>query len=580
MPAASAKSRSSALWIEAEFQFTELQEESGRQPAIPTFFAHMQLETADSVPRIRLRLRAEIDEDGEVTETMSYVIQVDDKGEPTRVAAMSRHDRAAIVVHYLPARRDPADHISHSANSLLSRALRAVDWSGERDAIVELTSGISGVLAENEAVVGIGAELASSWSTLHRGTHYSNPGLSFDRGELDNLLRHLTVGFSPGVGAQLVDFSRLSDGQQSLLYLAVVLSVQAIGRQVLEGTLTGFDANKLRPAVFTMVAMEEPENSLSPHYLGRVVKALGMFAEADDTQAIVATHAPSLLKRVPPENIRYLRLDSNRTTVVKSIILPEPGEEAYKFVREAVLAFPELYFTRLVILGEGDSEEVVLPRLLQATGLAQDDASIAVVPLGGRHVNHFWRLLNGLETGAHVTLLDLDLARYEGGWGRVRYVAKQLLALGITIKGLNDATIDALPKWNDADPVLTSANGVKWLTWLEKQSVFFSSPLDLDLALLFHSPAAYGVRAAELGAPDDSTLSAVLGKKRAGAEQHSADYRAHFAAYHRLFQLGSKPAAHLAAFSTLDDKALGSKMPPELARLIAAVRARIASVPE
>jgi putative ATP-dependent endonuclease of OLD family len=31
----------------------------------------------------------------------------------------------------------------------------------------------------------------------------------------------------------------------------------------------------------------------------------------------------------------------------------------------------------------------VLPRLLQAKGIAEDDASISVAPLGGRHVNHF-----------------------------------------------------------------------------------------------------------------------------------------------------------------------------------------------
>lgn len=33
--------------------------------------------------------------------------------------------------------------------------------------------------------------------------------------------------------------------------------------------------------------------------------------------------------------------------------MPPEEEEAYKFVREAVHAFPELYFSRLVVLGEG-----------------------------------------------------------------------------------------------------------------------------------------------------------------------------------------------------------------------------------
>ncbi|WGR70334.1 MULTISPECIES: ATP-dependent endonuclease [unclassified Bradyrhizobium] len=112
-----------------------------------------------------------------------------------------------------------------------------------------------------------------------------------------------------------------------------------------------------------------------------------------------------------------MRLNKRRKTVVKRIELPE-DQEALKFVREGVQAFPELYFSRFVILGQGDSEEVVLPRLLAAKGILVDDESISAVPLGGRHVNHFWRLLHGLGI-PHVTLLDLDLARYHGGWGRI-----------------------------------------------------------------------------------------------------------------------------------------------------------------
>ena len=63
-----------------------------------------------------------------------------------------------------------------------------------------------------------------------------------------------------------------------------------------------------------------------------------------------------------------------------------------------------------LVLGEGDSELVVLPRILAAAGIAEDDASVSVVPLGGRHVNHFWRLLNELQI-PHATLLDLDAGR-------------------------------------------------------------------------------------------------------------------------------------------------------------------------
>ncbi|MEI8650430.1 ATP-dependent endonuclease [Paraglaciecola sp. Hal342] len=104
--------------------------------------------------------------------------------------------------------------------------------------------------------------------------------------------------------------------------------------------------------------------------------------------------------------------------------MPDKADEAHKFVREAIQAFPEIYFSRLVVLGEGDSEEIVLPRLLSAKGAPIDESAVTIAPLGGRHVNHFWRLLAGLEI-PYITLLDLDVARYQGGWGRIKYVNDQ-----------------------------------------------------------------------------------------------------------------------------------------------------------
>ncbi len=567
------------LWIEAEFEFPELKKPRGKHATIPSHFAHMQLASADGIPRVRFRLTAQLDEDGDIEETMHYVVQTDEDDGPVKTIIVSKHDRNAIQVHYLPARRDPTDHISYAANSLLGRALRAADWQSERAEIAGLTQDIGTALAGNAAVEGLGEQLTAHWAALHKGVYYANPSISFERSEIDNLLRHLTIGFSPGHDHQVVDFSRLSDGQQSLLYISLVLSVQAIGRQVLAGELDAFDVDKLRPAIFTLVAAEEPENSLSPHYLGRVIKALTTFAGHHDAQAIIATHAPSLLKRVPPENIRYLRLDANRETTVKSIVLPDAADDAHKFVREAVQAFPELYFSRLVILGEGDSEEIVLPRLMQAKGLAEDDMSIVVAPLGGRHVNHFWRLLNGLDI-PHITLLDLDLGRYQGGWGRVRYAAKQILALGHPIQGLTAESIEALPAWNGTDELLKSEFGKKWLAWLETHSVFFSSPLDLDFAMLRRYGEAYGLAEAELAAPEPSTLTAVLGKKRHGVEQYNEEHQKHFGAYHKRFKLGSKPAAHLAALAELDDEALIGQMPQRIARLIEAVEKRLKGLPE
>lgn len=565
------------LWIEADFLFPELSDDEDNSTVAP-HFGHMRLDEIDGTPRVRFRLNATMGLDGDIEESMVYVLDINADGLPLTTAQVPRSERSHIHVHYLPARRDPADHIAYGANALLGRMLRAVNWDAERRVIKGLTDQISDSLAANPSINAFSTSLKTAWDALHKGSFFADPKLTFVASEIEALLRHMSVSFTPGHDEQLVDFSRLSDGQKSMLYLSLVLSSQAIGRAVLAEKDHSFDADKLRPPVFTVVAVEEPENSLSPHYLGRIVNALNEMTGDGDAQALIATHAPSMLRRVAPERIRYLRLSQERTSRVTHIQLPDTADEAHKFVREAVQAFPEVYFSRLVVLGEGDSEEIVLPRLLQAKGAPVDESAVSIAPLGGRHVNHFWRLLSDLQI-PYLTLLDLDVARYQAGWGRIKYVNDQLKKIDPAGGFPPGWKISA---WSDDDiPVRThhffDDGKTDLFERLEEEGVFFSSPLDLDYSMLVAFPNAYGVVKEDA---DEATIKAVLGKSHHGASQYSADEQQLFSTYHRSFKLGSKPAAHIEALANLSDADLFANMPESLARLANAVIAKLTELPE
>ncbi|HEJ2990115.1 TPA: AAA family ATPase [Pseudomonas aeruginosa] len=558
------------LWIEADFLFPELAEDEDNSTVAP-HFGHMRLDEADGIPRVRFRLSATMGPDGDIEETLVYVLDINADGSPLNTAQVPRSERNHIHVHYLPARRDPTDHIAYGANALLGRMLRAVNWDAERDVIKGLTDQISDSLAANPSVDAFSTSLKAAWDTLHKGSFFTDPKITFVASEVEALLRHMSVSFSPGHDEQLVDFSRLSDGQKSMLYLSLVLSSQAIGRAVLAEEDKSFDVDKLRPPVFTLVAVEEPENSLSPHYLGRIVNSLNLMTGNGDAQALIATHAPSMLRRVAPERIRYLRLTEGRTSRVTHIQLPDTADEAHKFVREAVQAFPEVYFSRLVVLGEGDSEEIVLPRLLQAKGAPVDESAVSIAPLGGRHVNHFWRLLSALKI-PYLTLLDLDVARHQAGWGRIKYVNDQLGKYRLDQQLPKDYGI---PKWDSTENMVRDFDN--YLEALEDRDVYFSYPMDLDFAMLLAYPDAYGVVREK---PDESTIKAVLGKSHHDASQYSEDEQKLFGTYHRSFKLGSKPAAHIDALAKLSDEGLLANMPESLGRLADAVIAKLAELPE
>lgn len=566
------------LWMEADFLFPELADDADNSTVAP-HFGHMRLDEPEGIPRVRFRLTATMGLDGEIEENFVYVLDIDAEGNPLEVSQVPRSERSNIKLHYLPARRNPADHISYSANALLGRILRSIRWDQERETIKGLTSEISNSLATNPAIRAFSDTLQTSWRTLHKGDFFTDPKITFVASEIEALLRHMSVSFSPGHDEELVDFSRLSDGQKSMLYLSLVMSSQAIGRKTLSEEDASFDPDRLQPPVFTLIAIEEPENSLSPHYLGRIVNALNEMASGPDAQALIATHAPSMLRRVPPESIRYLRLEENRQTRITNIELPPSTDEAHKFVREAVQAFPEIYFSRLVVLGEGDSEEIVLPRLLQAKGAPVDESSVTVAPLGGRHVNHFWRLLSALKI-PYLTLLDLDVGRHQAGWGRIKNVNAQLNKFEPE-KALPDHW--DIPVWNtDEHPIrehrlLGDREQLDIFVELEKRGIFFSSPLDLDFSMLNSFSVAYG---SEIENPDQQTIQAVLGKNHHDASQYDNEEQALFATYHRRFKLGSKPAAHIDALAELSEIELAQNMPPELDRLIDAVIAKLSDLPE
>ncbi|MCK7307864.1 ATP-dependent nuclease [Enterobacter quasiroggenkampii] len=558
------------LWIEADFLFPELEEDEDNSTVAP-HFSHMRLDEPDGVPHVRFRLTATMGIDGDIEEALVYVLEVDEDDAPLNTAQVPRSERNHIHVHYLPARRDPADHIAYGANALLGRLLRAVRWDDERETIKNLTDQISVSLAANPSVNAFSESLKTTWIKLHRGKFFADPKITFVASEIESLLRHLSVSFTPSHDGSFVDFSRLSDGQKSMLYLSLVLSSQAIGRAVLAEEDISFDPDKLRPPVFTLVALEEPENSLSPHYLGRIVSSLSAMVGNLDAQALIATHAPTMLRRVAPELIRYLRLNESRETQVTCIKLPDETDEAHKFVREAVQAFPEIYFSRLVVLGEGDSEEIVLPRLLQAKGAPVDESAITVAPLGGRHVNHFWRLLTALKI-PFFTLLDLDVARHGAGWGRIKYVNDQFSKRQRRNKLPKPYGI---PKWDDEKHKIRDYEN--YLDMLEERGVFFSYPMDLDFAMLLAYPEAYNVWEEK---PDDATIKAVLGKSHYDSSQYRDDELALFNTYHQRFKLGSKPAAHIEALTQLNDADLLKNMPDSLDRLADAVIAKLTELPE
>jgi putative ATP-dependent endonuclease of the OLD family len=104
--------------------------------------------------------------------------------------------------------------------------------------------------------------------------------------------------------------------------------------------------------------------------------------------------------------------------------------------------------------------------------------------------------------------------------------------------------------------------------------VYFSAPLDLDLAMLEAFPDAYEATIPRGGgakmAPDKAA-EVVLGNAGPGLTLYTGAFKAYPAllpAYRYHFLTRSKPATHLAALTHIKAKALREDMPPIFAELL------------
>ncbi len=559
---------------------------TGTPPAatVAQVFRHMRIERPGAAPVCRIRLEAQWEDDGtadgEITQELFWVDTLDEAVDDDKRSTLSAADRALIQLYYTPASRDAARQIRATTGALAARLLRAIEWSDNtKTAVDEAQDKLTASFDEEAAIKAIATALDARWSTLHDDESDTEPRLRVISRQFEEVVRRLGVVFQRGPAGIERGLESLSEGQQSLFYFALAAAVFDLEREAVSTGVDGFNADAIAVPALTVFAIEEPENHLSPFYLARIVNQVRSLVAEGAGQAVITSHSPAVLSRVEPPEVRYCRCDpTTHRTSVRAISLPEDDEDAAKFVRGAMLAYPELYFARFVVLVEGDSERVVLPRLAQSIDLLIDPAFVAIVPLGGRHVQHFWRLLSGIEI-PYATLLDLDLGRDGGGFGRVKTAIEKLLEIGVDEKdllGLSDGKLLSrvrlakMHTWKEVEHL------EGWVDSLEKHAVFFSSPLDVDLAMIAAFPDAYAKIVPQGGGPKmtiEKAAEAILGEGglsyydglRKPLRDLLPGYRYHFLTH-------SKPATHLRVLVGIDDATLKAKMPSTLRAVLKHVK--------
>ncbi len=589
--------------IEIRLDFPELVHDSDEDLSeIPLYFRQMTINNQGESPYCRIRLDASWQKgstpEGIIESSLNFILsseEEDPNGENDE--NKKRVDPAllqeGIQYVYIPAIRNPESQLKIVAGTYLYRLFNSVKWSPDfKTKFEENIQSLDDVFVNEEGIKTISTVINAQWKNLYRGKKYTNTRINFTSKDLENLLKKVEIEFFPAETGNSYDIAKLGDGIKSLFYLSLVNSIIDIESKIREKDATL--SEDIPPSFFTFIALEEPENHLSPHLLGNTLENIASVSKKDVVQVVTTTHSPSTVTRVPPDQIRHFRLDNEtQSTRVKRILLPEGLGEADKYVREAVMAFPEVYFAELVVLCEGDTERLVLPRVIEICLGKADAIGVSIVPLGGRHVNHFWKLLYDLEI-PFLTLTDIDNERNTGGWERIKYLIDQLITNGVNIHDFKKEDGSSLDEYYLES--FKSKSHVKlndmahWLDLLEKYEIIFSKPLDMDFMLLEAYTEVYKTIAGSGGSLPDIkidpdgymkqlqlSIDAVLKNENSSAETYSAEEKELMPLYRSLFLNRSKPSIHLQAMSAMSDEEIKTGLPESLTAVIEHIKVKLES---
>lgn len=604
---------SQELYIEAVLTFDELENGEEGTSSVPPFFKSLVVDMPDGTPYLRIRLEATWEKSSNVEgaiESKIYYITCPEGEEITDEfkSPANRKDLDRIRVIYVPAVRDPSKQLKNVSGTMMYQIMNSINWSATtQDKVKSKIQELNDQFLEERGVSILGTSIHTQWETYDSDMRYSNAQLRFNSTDIDSSIKKSEVVFLPTITGKECTIDDMSDGLRSLFYISLVDSILDVESKiqqeiVLDPEHVSFNH---KPPILTIIALEEPENHIAPHLIGKLVSNLKKIASKSNAQTVLTSHSTAIIKRFDPEKLRYFRLDVNDcATRVCSITLPDKEKmaEQYKFIKEAVKAYPELYFAKLVILGEGDSEEITLPKIWNAKNENIDTSGISIVPLGGRHVNHFWRLLNDLRI-PYITLLDLDKEREGGGWGRIKYVLEQLIQNGYdkntllqTSKGiLSDKDFEGMHNWDINNSEVIQS----WMDMLEQYNVFFSAPLDIDFLMLEYYGDIYKSLLNEKEGPrlmvdenGQKQQKFIIDIEFSGTYYPEYEARVTNDVHHALKDCGGngktysefqkklmvwytyfflnrgKPSTHIEAFSKISDGMLVSDMPPVFKRLV------------
>ena len=250
-----------------------------------------------------------------------------------------------IPFFYLDANRDILDDLKNKT-SFLGKILSSISYdAGDKELIENLIKDLNKETIERSDV------LTNLHTTLEElDTAMDNPNNTVDITPFTKKLRDLNKGVKINYSQFSMEYHGMGTRSWSSLLILKAFILQNMKL-----------ANDSQVAYYPLIAIEEPESHLHPNAQKKLYSQINNIVG----QKIIATHSSYIAGSAKLKEIRSIIKADNTTKIGKIIESDLSPEEIRKIHRQVINTRGELYFSKVIILCEGETEEQALPLLIK-----------------------------------------------------------------------------------------------------------------------------------------------------------------------------------------------------------------------
>ena len=270
----------------------------------------------------------------------------------------------AIPLFFMDAIRDGEREIRASGTSLLSQLLRDVKYDDVEEDVRKGLQAANAALNRSDEIHNLSSDLTQQLGSLVLGGQ-AELNIAVANEDLSLLAESLRINIRKRLNEPLTALARQGTGLQNLILISLF-------RHLMQKIQT--DKWRKTP----ILAIEEPESHLYPHSQRRLFKDLCEL----NIPSIVTTHSPALVKYADPASLVILRSDSPDQASAYQLSSTYQTESKKQLSQLMRSDGAEVFFSRVIIAVEGDSERIVLPLFAEQMGCDLDRDGVSILNVG------------------------------------------------------------------------------------------------------------------------------------------------------------------------------------------------------